>query len=100
MRFAVGIVRICREPEPKARLISLAAPGVKLHQTRGPAEQQHKNARRQRIERAQVSDLPEACQMTHRIDHVVRRFPFRLVDDERAVDRRRLWLSLHSRSYQ
>jgi len=28
--------------------------------------------------------------MTHRIDNVVRRFPFGLFDDERAVDRRRL----------
>jgi hypothetical protein len=42
-----------------------------------------------------MSDLPEACQMAHRIDHVVRRFPSRLVDDERAVDWRRLWLSWH-----
>jgi hypothetical protein len=43
-----------------------------------------------------MSDLPETRQMTHRIDHVVRRFPFRFMDDERAVDRRRLWLSRHS----
>jgi hypothetical protein len=43
-----------------------------------------------------MSDLAEPRQMTHGINHVVRRFPFRLVDDERAVDRRRLWLSRHS----
>src|SRR5205807_9826794 len=36
--------------------------------------------------------------LAHGIDHIVRRFPFRLIDDECAVVRRRLWLSCHSRS--
>src|SRR5712692_10498638 len=47
-----------------------------------------------------MSDLPETRQMTHRIDHVVRSFPLRFMDDERAVVRRRLWLSWHSWSDQ
>jgi hypothetical protein len=47
-----------------------------------------------------MPNLPEACQMTHRIHYVVRRFPLRFIYDERAVDRRRLWLSWHSRGYQ
>jgi hypothetical protein len=45
-----------------------------------------------------MSDLPEARQVSHGIDNIVGRFTFRLVDDERAFKRRRLWLSLHSRS--
>ncbi len=96
LRLAIGIVRIRREPEPEARLIPLAAPGIELHQPRRSAKQQHKNTGGQRIERAQVPDLPEARQMTHRINNVVRRLSFRLIDDERAVVRRRLWLSWHS----
>jgi hypothetical protein len=40
-----------------------------------------------------MPDLAESGQMTHRIHDVVRRFPFRFIDDERAVKRRRLWLA-------
>jgi hypothetical protein len=32
-----------------------------------------------------MSDLPEARQVAHRIHNVVRRFPFRFIDNERAV---------------
>src|SRR6266403_5121795 len=96
--LAIGIVGIRREAESKPRLVPLAASRVELHQPRGPAQQQHENARRQRIKRAQVSDLPEARQMAHRINDVVRRFSLRFIDDERAVVGRRLWLSWHSRS--
>jgi hypothetical protein len=42
-----------------------------------------------------MPDLPESCEVAHRIHHIVRRFSFRLVDDERAVKRRRLWLAWH-----
>src|SRR2546427_673450 len=95
LRFSIGIVRIRRKAKPKARLITLAASRIELHQPRGAAQQQHQNSGRQRIERAQMSDLPEARQMPHGIDNVVGRLTFRLVYDKRSVDRRRLWLSWH-----
>ena len=60
LRFAIGIISIRREAKAESRLISFSAPGIKLHQPRGPAKQQHKNAGGQRIERTQMSDLPEA----------------------------------------
>jgi len=46
-----------------------------------------------------MSDLPEPRQMPHRIDDVVRRFSFGLVDDKRAVKRHRLWLARHGESF-
>jgi len=74
--------------EPKARLISLAAPGIELHQARGPAKQQHKNTRRQRIERAQnVRSAGKPAKWRTASTTSCDVFPFRLVDDERAVDR-------------
>jgi hypothetical protein len=45
-----------------------------------------------------MPDLAETRQMAHGIHDVVRRFPFGLVDDERAVKRRRLWLAWHFES--
>ena len=37
LRFAIGIVRIRREAETEPRFISLPAPGIKLHEPRGPS---------------------------------------------------------------
>ena len=37
LRLAIGIVRIRREAETEPRFISLPAPGIKLHEPRGPS---------------------------------------------------------------
>jgi hypothetical protein len=47
-----------------------------------------------------VSDLPETCKVPHGVHHVMRRFSFWLVDDQRAVKRRLLWLAWHAMSFQ
>jgi hypothetical protein len=45
-----------------------------------------------------MSDLAEPRQMAHRIHDIVRRFPLGLIDNKRAVKRRRLWLAWHGAS--
>jgi hypothetical protein len=42
-----------------------------------------------------MSDLPESCEVPHRIDDIVGSFSPRLIDNERAVKRRRLRLAWH-----
>ncbi len=96
--FPVRIVSIRRKTKPEARRVALPAPVVKLHQPRSSSEQQHQNARRQRIERAKMPNLPESREVPHRIDDIVGSFSPRLIDDERAVERRRLRLAWHEMS--
>src|ERR1700687_1071557 len=43
-----------------------------------------------------MPDLPEACQMAHRVDDIVRCLAFWLVDHQRTVKRRRTRLSWHA----
>jgi hypothetical protein len=47
-----------------------------------------------------MPDLPEAREMTHRVNHVMRRFSLRFIDYESAVIGRRLRLAWHFYSYQ
>jgi hypothetical protein len=42
-----------------------------------------------------MPDLPESGQMPHRIDNIVRRLPFWLVDYQGAIEGRRLRLFWH-----
>jgi len=65
--------------EPKSPLHIDAGARHRTARAGWPGRAQHKNTRRQRIERAQMSDLPEARQVAHSIDNVVRRFPFGLL---------------------
>src|SRR5229473_1334479 len=43
LRLAVGVVSVRRKTETKPCRIALPAPGVELHQPRGPSQQQNKN---------------------------------------------------------
>jgi hypothetical protein len=40
-----------------------------------------------------MTDLAESCNSPNRFDDVVRRLSLRLVDDKRAINWRRFWLS-------
>ncbi len=94
-RRAVGVVGVRGKAEAEGGVVALAAPNIKLCEARGAPEQQHQNARRQRVERAEMADLPETDDAAHRIDHVVRRSAARLVDDQCAVERCGLRFSVH-----
>ena len=94
-RIAIGVVRIRRESEAHRAGVSLSPPAVKAREPRRPPERQHQNAGRERIERAQMADLPKSDEPAHGLDHVVRGFPARLVDDKNSVNGRRFWGSWH-----
>ena len=51
-RRAIGVVGVRGEAEAERGVVAFAASHVKLREARGAPEQQHQNARRQRIERA------------------------------------------------
>jgi hypothetical protein len=96
LRFAVGVVCVGSEAEPEAGGVALAAARIKLNQPCGPPKKQDKNPRRQGIKGPKVPDLTKACQMAYCIDYIVGGFSLRLVDDQSAVERRRLWLARHA----
>src|SRR5487761_252134 len=97
LRLSVGIVSVGRVAKAHGAVVTLAASRIKPRETRGAAEKQDEDAGRQRIKRAQMADLAKANQAAHRLDDIVRRFAGWLVDDERAIDVRRLNISWHQR---
>ncbi len=94
-RRAIGVVGVRGKAEAERGVVALAASHIKLREARGAPEQQHQNARRQRIERAEMADLPKPDDAAHGFDDVVRRPAARLVDDQGAVQRRGLRFSWH-----
>jgi hypothetical protein len=96
--LAVGVVRVCGVTEAHGARIALPAAGIKARESRGPAEQQHQDARSQGVERAQVADLPESQQPANHFDCIVRGSAPGFLDDEGAVNRRRLGLAWHGRA--
>ena len=63
---------------------------IKLREPRGPAEQQHQHAGRERIECAEMADLAKSENAASGVHDVVRRSALRLVNDQGAVERRGL----------
>jgi len=64
----------------------LRRPYVKLREASGAVPRSStRNARGQRIERAEVANLAEADDASHGFDDIVRRSASRLVDDQGAV---------------
>src|SRR5215813_4798407 len=96
LRLTLRVVGVGRKTEAETCGIALSPARIKLHQPRGFAKQQDQHAGGQRIERAQMPDLPEAGQVAHGVHHVVGSLSGRLVDDKRAIERGRLWFARHS----
>src|SRR5580700_4463943 len=99
-RRAVRVVGIGGKPEAEGALITLAAAGVKLSETRGPSEEQNQNAGSERVQRAQMADLPKAEDAADGFDHVMRGASARLIDDESPIVWRRTWFASHGKNTQ
>ncbi len=85
-RLARGIVRIGGPAELDRALVRLLHPHQKCLQARGLADAQDEQARRERIERAGVSDFLDLRAAAKPLDDVVRRNSSDLVDEHHAVD--------------
>src|SRR5271154_866936 len=69
--LAIGIVRIrCETKSPRAA-IAFAPAGIKTREACGATKRQDEHPRRQRIERAEMSNLPKANKPAHRFNNVV-----------------------------
>lgn len=95
LRLPIAVVCVRSKTEPEAGGVALTAPCVELHQACGATKQQDEYARSEWIERAEVSHLAKASEMAHCVHDIVGRFAWRLVYDERAIERRGLRLTRH-----
>ena len=97
LRSALRIVGIGREPEAKSGRVALAPARIEAHKPGRFAKEQHQHTGSERIECAKVPNLSEANEMAHGVYDVVRCLALWLVDHERAIERRWLWLAGHWR---
>src|SRR5262249_42767313 len=84
-RLAFGIRRVRPLTECDCRLVRLVARAHEPRQPCGAAEDERQHAGGHRIERPRVADGALLQRSTHTDDDVMRRRPFRLVDDDEAV---------------
>ena len=87
-RLAIRIVGVGSKTKSNRAGIAFAPVRVKARQPGGASESKHQNSGGQWIERAQVSDLPEAHQPPHKFHYVMRCFSLRLVDHKHSINRR------------
>ena len=97
LRSALGVVSIGGVAETESSGVALATAGVEADKARGFAKEKDEHAGGKRVECAEMADLAEPGKMADRVDDIVRRFALRLVDDERAIEGRRLWLAGHGK---
>lgn len=96
-RLAVRVIGVCGKTETDGAGVTFAAPGVEAGEARGAAESEDQNAGGEGIESAEMADLAETGQTSHRLDHIMRSAGARLIYDEDSIERRGLWSARHGR---
>ncbi len=81
MRTSWGGVLGCGEAEANYAFVSLLGMGVELRQARQVTEDNRQDACGRGVEGSEMADRTLPKNSAHAIDHVVRREPWRFIDD-------------------